>query len=135
LSGGIAKIPGRPAIRRFAEGLTTTGRENPDIFRVSFSILSEHRRFFLKLSDLDGICPRRTEYRNAEDFTGANGGPVVLVMACPHEIGVLPILIGEGFAALERCYMHSERRVLEQVFLHSVLVALVLVVGCWSWCW
>jgi hypothetical protein len=34
--------------------------------------------------------------RNREDFTTA----VVLVMTFPHKIAVLPILIGEGVAAL-----------------------------------
>jgi hypothetical protein len=50
------------------------------------------------MQGVDGICPRRAENetgRISQVLTAA----VVLVMACPHEIAVLPILIGEGVAA------------------------------------
>jgi hypothetical protein len=53
----------------------------------------------LKISDLDGICPRQAENvtgRILQVLTAA----VVLVMVCPHEIYVLQVLIGEGVAAL-----------------------------------
>jgi hypothetical protein len=70
-------------------GLLTIGRVPRYILPNSFSILREHRpAIILKISDLDGICPRRAKHETRR-ISQVPTTAVVLVMACTHEIYVL----------------------------------------------